>query len=335
MKRISAWRRRFLQDLPSLPPTSDMKADPFRGAGGGRSKVSREREGAHVSQISHLIGCSAGPCVRGGVVVIMMIVSSLMPWRKVEAAVQPGWAKLLQNVKVRDGKSREAKVVGFLEEGRLVRVSKVCSKSAQLEEPLVGWVTLSKGGPVLHQVPAPQQQESSTAWAVASVMARFGATPGPAPAPTLPSFENCSSADRGAEVATVAAQAIEAPAPETTEETFHLLPSVGTWLSVPSAIYTEGDLQNGHASRPGAEEPKAEVPFRHLPSVATWLVPIKQGEQAENEMLCPSVPSVDARLQRRPPSSTSSRRATSRTDTSPSLWETFRRALHEMCCVGR
>ncbi|CAE7781735.1 unnamed protein product, partial [Symbiodinium microadriaticum] len=128
---------------------------------------------------------------------------------KVEAAVQPGWAKLLQNVKVRDGKSREAKVVGFLEEGRLVRVSKVCSKSAQLEEPLVGWVTLSKGGPVLHQVPAPQQQESSTAWAVASVMARFGATPGPAPAPTLPSFENCSSADRGAEVATVAAQAIE------------------------------------------------------------------------------------------------------------------------------
>ena len=37
---------------------------------------------------------------------------------------------------------------------------------------------------------------------------------------------------------------------------------------------------------------------------------IKQGEQAENEMLCPW-------LQRRPPSSTSSRRATSRTDTVP------------------
>ena len=48
MKRNSAWRRRFLQDLPSLPPTSDMKADPFRGAGGGRSKVWREREGGHV-----------------------------------------------------------------------------------------------------------------------------------------------------------------------------------------------------------------------------------------------------------------------------------------------
>ena len=81
---------------------------------------------------------------------------------------------------------------------------------------------------------------------------------------------------------------------------------------------------NGHAScmvrvdamkdqssvRPGAEERKAEVPFRHLPSVATWLVPIKQGEQAENEMLRPPVPSVDAWLQRRPPSSTSSRRDT-------------------------
>ena len=48
--------------------------------------------------------------------------------------------------------------------------------------------TLSKGGPVLHQVPAPQQQESSTARAVANVMARYGATPGPAPAPILPSF---------------------------------------------------------------------------------------------------------------------------------------------------
>lgn len=278
---------------------------------------------------------------------------------KVEAAVQPGWAKLLQNVKVRDGRSREAKVVGFLEEGRLVRISKVCSKSAQLEEPLVGWVTLSKGGPVLHQVPAPQQQQSSTAWAVASVMARHREMPGPAPAPNCPSFENCTTADSGAEVAIVAAQAIEAPASERKEErkekttAFHLLPSVGTWLSYPPASYTEGDLQNGHAScmvrvdamedqssvLPGAEEPKAEVPFRHLPSVATWLVPIKQGEQAENEMLCPSVPSVDAWLQRRPRSSTSSHRATSRTDTVPesstSLWETFRRALREMCCVGR
>ncbi|CAE7544012.1 unnamed protein product, partial [Symbiodinium microadriaticum] len=187
---------------------------------------------------------------------------------KVEAVVQPGWAKLLQNVKV-------------------------CSKSAQLEEPLVGWVTLSKG---VANVMARYRGNTRTGPPLESV----GAMPGPSPAP------NCTSADRRAEVATVAAQAIEAPAPdpETTEETFHLLLSVGTWLSVPSAIYTEGDLQNG------AEERKAEVPFRHLPSVATWLVPIKQGEQAENEMLRPSVPSVDAWLQRRPPSSTSSRRDT-------------------------
>ena len=89
-----------------------------------------------------------------------MIMSSLS-WRKVEEAVQAGWATLVQTVKVRQSKSKDSKVVGFVEEGRRVRISQVCSKSAQLEEPLVGWVTLSKGGAVLRQEPSQKQQERS------------------------------------------------------------------------------------------------------------------------------------------------------------------------------
>jgi len=170
---------------------------------------------------------------------------------KVEEAVQAGWATLLQTVKVRQSKSKDSKVVGFVEEGRRVRISKVCSKSAQLEEPLVGWVTLSKGGAVLRQ-----EESSATMWAVANVMARYGAKTEPTPGavPTLQSLVSATSGSSAdvAEVVletdaavAVTVQAVETPASEAWDKrkelnttAFHLLPSVATWLSAAGAPQT-------------------------------------------------------------------------------------------------
>jgi len=176
---------------------------------------------------------------------------------KVEEAVQAGWATLVQTVKVRQSKSKDSKVVGFVEEGRRVRISQVCSKSAQLEEPLVGWVTLSKGGAVLRQEPSQKQQASSaTMWAVANVMARYGAKTEPTPGavPTLQSLVSATSGSSAdvAEVVletdaavAVTVQAVEAPASEAWDKrkelnttAFHLLPSVATWLSAAGAPQT-------------------------------------------------------------------------------------------------
>ncbi|CAE7312999.1 unnamed protein product [Symbiodinium sp. CCMP2592] len=265
---------------------------------------------------------------------------------KVEEAVQAGWATLVQTVKVRETKSRDSKVVGLLPEGRLVKISKLCSKSALLEEPVVGWITLCKGGAVLRQDPAQKQPESSaTMWAVANVMARYGATP------TLASATPGSSTDvQELELETDAAVAVTVQAVETpaSEKPFHFLPSVATWLSAAGAPQT-GLLPSTRRATSNTDmapasfavdffvdhavvEPKAEAqeiidqvavtPFRQLPSVGTWLSAFTPRNISEEPL-------------------SSSRRAASRTDAIQessecgSFWVTLQRALREMCCVGR
>ena len=115
--------------------------------------------------------------------VILMIVSSLMPWRKVEAAVQPGWAKLLQNVKVKDGKSREAKVVGGVLGGRAAGPR----LQGLLEVRPAGRAACGLGDIRFHHLSSsrarPRHGQSPTSWLAT------GATPGPAPAPIFPSLE--------------------------------------------------------------------------------------------------------------------------------------------------
>ncbi|CAE7258819.1 unnamed protein product [Symbiodinium sp. CCMP2456] len=123
---------------------------------------------------------------------------------------------------------------------------------------------------------------------------------------TVPSFETApllTVAQKVAEVvldalAAAAAQAIEAPAHETTFRHLH--------GGRPPEKTRHASWFDQSLVMPGAEEPKAEVPFRQLPSIATWLSATtlrnKRGEKADNETLCPSVPCLDAWLQRRPPS---------------------------------
>ncbi|CAE7313033.1 unnamed protein product [Symbiodinium sp. CCMP2592] len=276
---------------------------------------------------------------------------------KVEEAVQAGWATLVQTVKVRETKSRDSKVVGLLPEGRLVKISKLCSKSALLEEPVVGWITLCKGGAVLRQDPAQKQPESSaTMWAVANVMARYGATP------TLASATPGSSTDvQELELETDAAvavtvQAVETPASE--KKPFHFLPSVGTWLSAAVAPQT-GLLPSTRRATSNTDmapasfaldflvaqeiiDQVAVTPFRQLPSVGTWLsafTPRNISEEQLGRQGDQIVSLLRPVVQRRPLSS--SRRAASRTDAIQessecgSFWVTLQRALREMCCVGR
>ncbi|CAE7313015.1 unnamed protein product [Symbiodinium sp. CCMP2592] len=267
------------------------------------------------------------------------LIMSSLSWRKVEEAVQAGWATLVQTVKVRETKSRDSKVVGLLPEGRLVKISKLCSKSALLEEPVVGWITLCKGGAVLRQDPAQKQPESSaTMWAVANVMARYGATP------TLASATPGSSTDvQELELETDAAVAVTVQAVETpaSEKPFHFLPSVGTWLSAAVAPQT-GLLPSTRRATSNTDmapasfavdffvdhavvEPKAEAqeiidqvavtPFRQLPSVGTWLsafTPRNISEEQLGRQGDQIVSLLRPVVQRRPLSS--SRRAASRTD---------------------
>ncbi|CAE7312979.1 unnamed protein product [Symbiodinium sp. CCMP2592] len=293
------------------------------------------------------------------------LIMSSLSWRKVEEAVQAGWATLVQTVKVRETKSRDSKVVGLLPEGRLVKISKLCSKSALLEEPVVGWITLCKGGAVLRQDPAQKQPESSsTMWAVANVMARYGATP------TLASATPGSSTDvQELELETDAAVAVTVQAVETpaSEKPFHFLPSVATWLSAAGAPQT-GLLPSTRRATSNTDmapasfavdffvdhavvEPKAEAqeiidqvavtPFRQLPSVGTWLsafTPRNISEEQLGRQGDQIVSLLRPVVQRRPLSS--SRRAASRTDAIQessecgSFWVTLQRALREMCCVG-
>ncbi|CAE7766385.1 petC-1 [Symbiodinium microadriaticum] len=69
--------------------------------------------------------------------------------------LRPGRAKVVQEVKVRAAKSKEAEIVGLLREGMFVTVHEVCTKSAHVEYAvtgLTGWVTLSKNSePVLKE----------------------------------------------------------------------------------------------------------------------------------------------------------------------------------------
>ena len=339
--RSSASRHRFLQlPCPFRHDTSswfvagseELAHEGRKAAGSGKAgKQSRTRGPADFAP---------GRCLGLGKGLIM----SSLSWRKVEEAVQAGWATLVQTVKVRQSKSKDSKVVGFVEEGRRVRISQVCSKSAQLEEPLVGWVTLSKGGAVLRQEPSQKQQASSaTMWAVANVMARYGAKTEPTPGavPTLQSLVSATSGSSAdvAEVVletdaavAVTVQAVEAPASEKTTG-FHFLPSVATWLS--AAVTTSGTdmppMEDQAVVVPAAEEPKAEVrevrttPFRQLPSVGTWLSAHQLGRQGDQNEL----------LRQRRPLSSSRRAASTESSESESFWVTLRRALREMCCVGR
>eukprot|EP00439_Symbiodinium_sp_Y106_P042137 s260_g5.t1 len=77
--------------------------------------------------------------------------------RPEEPLLHPGRAKVVQEVKVRAAKSKEAEIVGLLREGMFVTIHEVCTKSAHVEYSvtgLTGWVTLSKNSePVLKEDP--------------------------------------------------------------------------------------------------------------------------------------------------------------------------------------
>ncbi|CAE7235896.1 unnamed protein product [Symbiodinium sp. CCMP2592] len=77
--------------------------------------------------------------------------------RPEEPLLRPGRAKVVQEVKVRAAKSKEAEIVGLLREGMFVTIHEVCTKSAHVEYSvtgLTGWVTLSKNSePVLKEDP--------------------------------------------------------------------------------------------------------------------------------------------------------------------------------------
>ncbi|CAE7400264.1 unnamed protein product [Symbiodinium natans] len=91
--------------------------------------------------------------------------------------VRPGWARALREAKVRDGTSKRSEVVGALHEGSRVLVAEVCGTKARIQQPLSGWIALSKHTePVLEQESwQAQEGKLASSWVVSSVLARLSA----------------------------------------------------------------------------------------------------------------------------------------------------------------
>lgn len=127
------------------------------------------------------------------------------------AEIRPGWSRALPEAKVRSTASKDSEVLGALHEGSRVLVAEVCGKKARIQQPLSGWIALSKHTePVLEQESCQVQEgELASSWVVSHVLARLSQ---PAPQAEQPLEAPEENVDHDADVDSE----VEPPAPPMT-----------------------------------------------------------------------------------------------------------------------
>ncbi|CAE7469409.1 unnamed protein product [Symbiodinium sp. CCMP2592] len=91
------------------------------------------------------------------------------------AEIRPGWSRALREAKVRSTACKDSEVLGAIHEGSRVLVAEVRGKKARIQQPLSGWIALSKHTePVLEQESCQVQEgELASSWVVSHVLARL------------------------------------------------------------------------------------------------------------------------------------------------------------------
>ncbi|CAE7546231.1 unnamed protein product [Symbiodinium microadriaticum] len=127
------------------------------------------------------------------------------------AEIRPGWSRALREAKVRSTASKDSEVLGALHEGSRVLVAEVCGKKARIQQPLSGWIALSKHTePVLEQESCQVQEgELASSWVISHVLARLSQ---PAPQAEQPLEAPEENVDHDADVDSE----VEPPAPPMT-----------------------------------------------------------------------------------------------------------------------